>query len=265
MDMTGEYRIPAPRQRVWEALNDPEILKAAIPGCEELNKLARQRAGGAGQGQGRPGQRHVHRQGHARRSQSARELPHRRRGQGWCRRLRQGRRRGQSRRGRRGHDPALQRQGRCRRQAGPDRLAADPGHGQEDGRRFLRQVLDHRRRALRSRAARGASSDLATPRRRPRPPRRRCPPARPCRHRRRPWRRRAGRRGKRRDGGAAAVRLHRPRHGDAADRGAGGSAHAATGTAASSRSLSSPSARPPRRRRRHRCRRPSPASPGTSG
>ena len=36
MDLTGEYRIPAPRQRVWEALNDPEILKAAIPGCEEL-------------------------------------------------------------------------------------------------------------------------------------------------------------------------------------------------------------------------------------
>jgi carbon monoxide dehydrogenase subunit G len=40
MDMTGEYRIPAPRQRVWEALNDPETLKAAIPGCEELTKLS---------------------------------------------------------------------------------------------------------------------------------------------------------------------------------------------------------------------------------
>jgi hypothetical protein len=40
MDMTGEYRIPAPRQRVWEALNDPEVLKAAIPGCEELNKVS---------------------------------------------------------------------------------------------------------------------------------------------------------------------------------------------------------------------------------
>ena len=40
MDMTGEYRIPAPRQRVWEALNDPEVLKAAISGCEELNKLS---------------------------------------------------------------------------------------------------------------------------------------------------------------------------------------------------------------------------------
>jgi len=40
MDMSGEYRIPAPRQRVWEALNDPEVLKAAIPGCEELNKVS---------------------------------------------------------------------------------------------------------------------------------------------------------------------------------------------------------------------------------
>ena len=38
MDMTGEYRIPAPRQRVWEALNDPEILRAAVPGCDELVK-----------------------------------------------------------------------------------------------------------------------------------------------------------------------------------------------------------------------------------
>lgn len=38
MDMSGEYRIPAPRDRVWAALNDPEILKQAIPGCEELVK-----------------------------------------------------------------------------------------------------------------------------------------------------------------------------------------------------------------------------------
>lgn len=40
MDMSGEYRIPAPRDRVWAALNDPDILKQAIPGCEELNKTA---------------------------------------------------------------------------------------------------------------------------------------------------------------------------------------------------------------------------------
>jgi uncharacterized protein len=38
MDMSGEYRIPAPRDRVWAALNDPEILRQAIPGCEELIK-----------------------------------------------------------------------------------------------------------------------------------------------------------------------------------------------------------------------------------
>lgn len=38
MDMTGEYRIAAPREKVWEALNDPEILKVCIPGCEELSK-----------------------------------------------------------------------------------------------------------------------------------------------------------------------------------------------------------------------------------
>jgi uncharacterized protein len=40
MDMTGEFRIPASRQRVWEALNDPEVLKAAIPGCETIEKIS---------------------------------------------------------------------------------------------------------------------------------------------------------------------------------------------------------------------------------
>ena len=40
MDMTGEYRIAAPRERVWAALNNPDILRQAIPGCEELNKLS---------------------------------------------------------------------------------------------------------------------------------------------------------------------------------------------------------------------------------
>jgi len=36
MEMNVEQRIPASRQRVWEGLNDVEILKAAIPGCESL-------------------------------------------------------------------------------------------------------------------------------------------------------------------------------------------------------------------------------------
>ena len=38
MTMTGEVQLAAPRQVVWDKLNDPEILKACIPGCEELTK-----------------------------------------------------------------------------------------------------------------------------------------------------------------------------------------------------------------------------------
>ncbi|MBV8537145.1 MAG: carbon monoxide dehydrogenase subunit G [Alphaproteobacteria bacterium] len=40
MDLTGEYRIPAPRDDVWRALNDPNILKQCIPGCESVEKLS---------------------------------------------------------------------------------------------------------------------------------------------------------------------------------------------------------------------------------
>lgn len=38
MDLKGEYRLPAPRETVWAALNDPETLRACIPGCESLEK-----------------------------------------------------------------------------------------------------------------------------------------------------------------------------------------------------------------------------------
>ena len=36
MELVGEVNIPAPRDRVWEALNDPAVLRTCIPGCEEL-------------------------------------------------------------------------------------------------------------------------------------------------------------------------------------------------------------------------------------
>jgi uncharacterized protein len=36
MELTGEIAIPASRERVWAALNDPEVLRACIPGCEEV-------------------------------------------------------------------------------------------------------------------------------------------------------------------------------------------------------------------------------------
>ncbi len=40
MKMTGEHRIDAPRETVWAALNDPEVLKQAIPGCQEIEKVS---------------------------------------------------------------------------------------------------------------------------------------------------------------------------------------------------------------------------------
>ncbi|MEP0707208.1 SRPBCC family protein [Parvibaculum sp.] len=40
MEMSGEYRIPAPREEVWAALNDPEVLRKSIPGAESVNKIA---------------------------------------------------------------------------------------------------------------------------------------------------------------------------------------------------------------------------------
>ena len=38
MKLTGSYQIKLEKQKVWEALNNPEILKKAIPGCEEFIK-----------------------------------------------------------------------------------------------------------------------------------------------------------------------------------------------------------------------------------
>lgn len=40
MTMTGDYQIAAPREVVWAKLNDADVLRACIPGCEELTKLS---------------------------------------------------------------------------------------------------------------------------------------------------------------------------------------------------------------------------------
>ena len=40
MEMKGEQRIAASRARVWEALNDPDVLRQCIPGCQSLEKLS---------------------------------------------------------------------------------------------------------------------------------------------------------------------------------------------------------------------------------
>jgi hypothetical protein len=40
LNMSGEYLLPLPRAEVWKALNDAEMLKRCIPGCESLEKLS---------------------------------------------------------------------------------------------------------------------------------------------------------------------------------------------------------------------------------
>lgn len=40
MEMTGEQLIPLPQQQTWEALNDPDVLKDCIPGCESITRTA---------------------------------------------------------------------------------------------------------------------------------------------------------------------------------------------------------------------------------
>ena len=38
MEMSGEQLVPAPQREVWDALNDPQMLKACVPGCESIEK-----------------------------------------------------------------------------------------------------------------------------------------------------------------------------------------------------------------------------------
>ena len=40
MTMTGEVQLSATREVVWAKLNDADVLRVCIPGCEELNKLS---------------------------------------------------------------------------------------------------------------------------------------------------------------------------------------------------------------------------------
>lgn len=42
MEFSGSHRLPAPPEEVWRALNDPEALKASIPGCTALEQTGEQ-------------------------------------------------------------------------------------------------------------------------------------------------------------------------------------------------------------------------------
>jgi uncharacterized protein len=41
MTMIGEQKISAPKQTVWEKLNDPEVLQSCVPGCETLEVVGK--------------------------------------------------------------------------------------------------------------------------------------------------------------------------------------------------------------------------------
>jgi len=40
MEMSGEERVPATQAETWAALNDPEMLKACVPGCESIERVS---------------------------------------------------------------------------------------------------------------------------------------------------------------------------------------------------------------------------------
>jgi carbon monoxide dehydrogenase subunit G len=40
MEMTGEQLVPASQEITWNALNDPEVLKACVPGCESIERIS---------------------------------------------------------------------------------------------------------------------------------------------------------------------------------------------------------------------------------
>ena len=40
MELTGEQLLPLPRERVWAALNDPNVLRQCVPGCESFESIA---------------------------------------------------------------------------------------------------------------------------------------------------------------------------------------------------------------------------------
>ena len=40
MEIKDSTLLPLPVEKIWEELNNPEILRQAIPGCQELNQLS---------------------------------------------------------------------------------------------------------------------------------------------------------------------------------------------------------------------------------
>ena len=140
MTMSGEQLLPASRETVWEKLNDPEVLKACIPGCETLDVIGENEFQAVATNKIGPVKARF--KGKVRLTDIDPPNGYKISGRGRRRhrRLRQGWRDGGAVRQGRRHAADLQRRGADRRQARPTRPAADQRGGQEARRRFLRQI-----------------------------------------------------------------------------------------------------------------------------
>jgi uncharacterized protein len=74
MTMNGEKLLRASRETVWTKLNDPEVLKACIPGCEMLEVIGENEFSAVATNKDRPGQGAIQRQGAAERARASAKL-----------------------------------------------------------------------------------------------------------------------------------------------------------------------------------------------
>ena len=140
MTMSGEQQLPAPRETVWAKLNDPEVLKACIPGCESLEMLGENEFQAVATNKIGPVKARF--KGKVRLTDLDPPNGYKISGRGRRRhrRLRQGRGHGDAVRQGWRHAADLQRRGPDRRQARPARPAAGQWRGQEARRRLLHQI-----------------------------------------------------------------------------------------------------------------------------
>lgn len=75
MTMAGEVQLAAHRETVWEKLNDPDVLKVCIPGCEELVRSADNQFSAIAKDEGRPSLGEIQGTSHSERSCSPEQLP----------------------------------------------------------------------------------------------------------------------------------------------------------------------------------------------
>ena len=138
MKMSGEYTLNAGREAVWQALNDPEVLKASIPGCESIVMLSETEMEAVAVAKVGP----VKAKFKGKVQLSDLDPPNgytiSGEGSGGAAGFRQGRRQGGACRCRgRRHGAVLRCRCQRRRQACPDRPAPDRRRGQEDGGSFF--------------------------------------------------------------------------------------------------------------------------------